>query len=35
VVASARDRFEALGLLIGIFVVILIVAVTVGGAPPL
>jgi hypothetical protein len=32
--ARRRDRFEALGLLLGILGVLLVVAVTVGAAPP-
>jgi hypothetical protein len=32
--ASRRDRYEALGLLLGILGILLIVAVTAGGAPP-
>jgi len=32
--ARRRDRFEALGLLLGILGVLLFVAVTVGAAPP-
>ena len=32
--ASRRDRFEALGLLVGILGVLLVVAMTVGAAPP-
>jgi len=32
--ASRRDRFEALGLLLGILGVLLVVAMTVGAAPP-
>jgi hypothetical protein len=32
--ASGRDRFEALGLLVGILGVLLVVAMTVGAGPP-
>jgi hypothetical protein len=32
--ARRRDRFEALGLLLGILGILLVVAVTVGAAPP-
>ena len=32
--ASRRDRFEALGLLLGIIGILVVVAITVGAAPP-
>jgi hypothetical protein len=32
--ASRRDRFEALGLLLGILGILVVVAMTVGAAPP-
>ena len=32
--ASRRDKFEALGLLLGILGILVVVAITVGAAPP-